>query len=275
MAKRQIRSTQYINQGRTKFKNGKRKKPPQKSRGSRIWFGLLKFLGLFVLAGLLLLLWESAKLSSVISNARPIDQLRADTTGIVRLEGVAEGMTQVTDEGKLRDRYALLQKEKFQWHCSKSGCDYQWDEDLKPDVRGSFMLNGVNVQADWFRFYDDWLPLDTTTVIAEQTPNIHEGGSSRPLLVESPKKTAFGYYAVSPGEQVTVIGRAHMGRLEPIAYPGKDGQNVILIGTSVARMLSEERERQIGFGIVAGIVFLALLPIMIGWIRKYSRLLTK
>ncbi len=259
----------------TKGKKGRRGKTRKRNRSGSFWLRFFKFLGFFVLAGLLLLYWDSARLSAIISNASLVNQVTPDTHGIIRLEGTAEGIPTVTDEGKLRNRYALLQKDRFQWGCSKSACSYKWSEDRQPNVWGSFMIDGVNVQSEWFRFYSNWLPLDFTTVEQEQWSNIYEGGSSRPLLVESPKKTAFGYHTVTPGEQITVIGRARNGRLEPFALPGKGEQSVILIGTNIERMLSAERKTQIGYAVVSGIVILMLLPTIIGWIRKLIRRIQK
>ncbi|WP_410768849.1 hypothetical protein [Fontibacillus sp. BL9] len=127
------------------------------------------------------------------------------------------------------------------------------------------------MQAEWFRFYSNWLPLDFNTVEEEQLANIYEGGSSRPLLVEIPKETAYGYYAVTPGEQVTVIGRAVNGRLKSFDLPGKEEQSMILIGPSVEVMLTEERKARIGYAIVSGIALLFLLPTIVGWIRRIIR----
>lgn len=250
----------------------KQQKKKNKRNGSgSFWLGFLKFLGFFVLFGLLLLYWDSARLTKIITNARPVLELTPDIDEIVRLDGSVEGIAAVTDEGKLRNTYALLQKETFLWGCSKSNCDYKRSEDRRPEVLGSFVINSVVVQAEWFRFYTNWLPLDFSTVDPSQLSNIYEGGTSRPLLVESPKKRAYGYYAVSPREQITVIGRAREGRLEPFTLPGKEEHNVILIGTNMERMLSEERESQLGYGIVSGIVLLFLLPTIVGWVRKLLR----
>ncbi len=250
----------------------KRNRKPAGSRASRFWLGLLKFLGFFILAGLLLLYWDSARLASLISHAAPVQQLTADTNGIVRIEGEAEGETTAADEGKLRQRYLLLQKEKFNWHCSKSGCNYMWNEDAVPQVWGNLSIQGVKVESERFKFYSDWLPLDFETVETSQLPFVHEGETSRPLLVESPKETAYGYHALSPGQRITVIGLAVNGHLEPIHLPGEgEDQRMILIGSSVEEMLSSEKETQTGVLIAAGFVMLFLVPVIVGWIRKLFR----
>ncbi|MBB3126784.1 hypothetical protein FHS19_001438 [Paenibacillus rhizosphaerae] len=264
------RSTK-CHQGNRRGKS-KRKGKTAGSRASRFWLGLLKFLGFFVLAGLLLLYWDSARLASLISHAVPVQQLTADTNGIVRIEGIAEGEAAAADEGKLRQRYLLLQKEKFNWHCSKSGCNYMWNEDAVPPVWGNLSIQGVKVESERFKFYSDWLPLDYETVEPDQIAFIHEGGTSRPLLVESPKETAYGYHALMPGERITVIGRAANGHLEPIHLPGEEeDQRMILIGSSVEEMLSSEKETQTGVLIAAGFVSLFLVPVIIGWIWKGFR----
>lgn len=137
----------------------KQQKKKKKRNGSgSFWLGFLKFLGFFVLCGLLLLYWDSARLTKIISNAHPVLELTPDIDEIVRLDGSVEGIAAVTDEGKLRNTYALLQKETFLWGCSKSNCDYKRSEDRRPEVSGSFVINGVVVQADWFRFYTNWSP---------------------------------------------------------------------------------------------------------------------
>jgi len=255
-----------------KPKNKNKRKTSKESWGSRFWFGFLKVLGFVVLFGMILLYWDSARLTAIILNASPVDQLAAGTTGMVRLEGPAEGTAAFTDEGKLRKDFALIQKETFYWQCSKSGCSYKRNEDRKPEVRGLMGVNGVIVQSDWFRFYSDWLPLNASTVDVEEIPNIYEGDSSRPLLVESPKEKAYGYYAVSPGEHVAVIGLAQNGRLEPFALPGEEEQRVILIGASVERMVSEERKSQIVYLIIGAVVALVLLPTVIRWVRSLFRM---
>lgn len=255
-----------------KPKNKNKRKTSKESWGSRFWFGFLKALGFVVLFGMILLYWDSARLTAIILNASPVDQLAAGTTGMVRLEGPAEGTAAFTDEGKLRKDFALIQKETFYWQCSKSGCSYKRNEDRKPEVRGLMGVNGVIVQSDWFRFYSDWLPLNASTVDVEEIPNIYEGDSSRPLLVESPKEKAYGYYAVSPGEHVAVIGLAQNGRLEPFALPGEEEQRVILIGASVERMVSEERKSQIVYLIIGAVVALVLLPTVIRWVRSLFRM---
>lgn len=254
----------------------KRKGKPDGSRATRFWLGLLKFLGFFILAGLLLLYWDSARLASLISHAAPVQQLTADTNGIVRVEGNAEGEAVAADEGKIMQRYLLLQKEKFNWHCSKSGCNYMRNEDVAPQVWGSLTIQGVKVESERFKFYSDWLPLDSETVNPDQLSFIHEGDTSRPLLVESPKETAYGYHALSPGQRITVIGRAVNGHLEPIHLPGEgEDQRMILIGSSVEEMLSSEKETQIGVLIAAGFVMLFLVPVIVWWIRKlFRKLLT-
>ncbi|MEK4358352.1 hypothetical protein NYE48_14985 [Paenibacillus sp. FSL M7-1455] len=252
-------------------KNKNKRKTPKESWGSRFWFGFLKALGFVVLLGMILLYGDSARLTSIILNATPVDQLTDETTGMVKLEGQAEGTAAFTDEGKLRAHFALIQKETFYWQCSKSGCSYKRNEDRKPEVSGLMGVNGAIVESDWFRFYSDWLPLNASTVDADEVPNIYEGDSSRPLLVESPKEKAYGYYAVSPGDHVAVIALARDGRLEPFALPGEDEKRVILIGTSVERMVSEERKSQIVYLIIGAVVALMLLPTVIRWIRGLYR----
>ncbi|GIO34554.1 MULTISPECIES: hypothetical protein [Paenibacillus] len=247
-------------------RNKNKRKPSKESRANRFWFGLLKAVGFVVVFGCILAYWNTTRLTSIILNARPVEELTADTTGMVRLEGTAEGAAAFTDEGKLRKRYALLQKEEFNWHCSRGGCSYELNEDQKPSVWGTLKINGVSVESDEFRFYADWLPLDITTVPFEQLSNI-----KGPLLVEKPKSTAYGYYAVSPGDRVTVIGQAQNGRLEPFELPGEDERRVILIGSSVDRMVSHERKNQIVYLILGAVVALMLLPVVVGWIRKLFR----
>ncbi|MDR9854263.1 hypothetical protein RJP21_11680 [Paenibacillus sp. VCA1] len=252
-------------------RNKNKRKSPKESLASRFWFGFLKTVGFIVLLGAILLYWNSARLTSIILNSRPVEKLTADTTGMVRLEGTAEGEAAYTDEGRLRKRYALLQKEMFNWQCSRGGCSYKLNKDEKPSVWGTLKINGVSVQSDEFRFYADWLPLDNTTVPFEQVSKIYDEGSSRPLLIEKPKSTAYGYYAVSPGDRVTVIGQAQNGRLEPFNLPGEDERRVILIGSSVDRMVSYERKNQTLYLILGAVVALMLLPVVVGWIRKLFR----
>lgn len=128
------------------------------------------------------------------------------------------------------------------------------------------------MESERFKFYSDWLPLDSETVHPDQFPFIHEGRTSRPLLVESPKETANGYHAVVPGQQVTVIGRAVNGHLEPIHLPGEDeDEQMILVGSSLEEMISSEKKTQIGVLIAAGLVTLFLVPVIIGWIRRWLR----
>ncbi|WP_410768850.1 hypothetical protein [Fontibacillus sp. BL9] len=86
----------------------RQKKTRTKSGFAPFWLIFLKFLGFIILAGLLLLYWDSARLSSIISNARPVTQVTPDTNGIIRLVGRVDAVAAVTDEGKLRNRYALL-----------------------------------------------------------------------------------------------------------------------------------------------------------------------
>jgi hypothetical protein len=90
--------------------------------------------------------------------------------------------------------------------------------------------------------------------------------------MESAKGTAYGYYAVSPGDWVTVIGRANKGQLEAFILPGDDTrQPVLLIGTSVEQMLSEEKGVQTVYLIISCIVGLMLLPKMIGRTRRITQ----
>lgn len=250
----------------------KRRKRSEDTRFDRFWFRIVEAVGWIILLGSFLMYWDSARLTAIIFKAQPVQQLTSETTGYVRLEGQAGGEAAYTDEGKLQDRYALLQKEPFRWGCGKGSCDYKLDDDGSHRLWGSSELNGVTVQAERFRFYKDWLPLNFATVEPEQLSLIYQGNSSRPLLMESPKGTAYGYYAVSPGDWVTVIGRANKGQLEAFILPGDDTkQPVLLIGTSVEQMLSEEKGVQTVYLIISCIVALMLLPKMIGRTRRITQ----
>jgi hypothetical protein len=250
----------------------KRRKRSEDTRFDRFWFRIVEAVGWIILLGSFLMYWDSARLTAIIFKAQPVQQLTSETTGYVRLEGQAGGEAAYTDEGKLQDRYALLQKEPFRWGCGKGGCDYKLDDDGSHRLWGSSELNGVTIQAERFRFYKDWLPLNFATVKPEQLSLIYQGNSSRPLLMESPKGTAYGYYAVSPGDWVTVIGRANKGQLEAFILPGDDTkQPVLLIGTSVEQMLSEEKGVQTVYLIISCIVALMLLPKMIGRTRRITQ----
>ena len=259
--------------------NKKRYKKSNKKKESG-GFGLLifEFIGWIVLAGALLVIWETSRMITIIVDANPVTQLSADTTGIVRLEGPAVSRAEVTDQGTLRNTYALLQKEPFRWECSRGGCDYEPDDSVMPDVLGNIRVHDIDVGSERYRFYTNWLPLDAGTVEQERYSRIYEGGSSRPLLVEKQKSTAYGYRAVSSGQWITVIGHAKDGHLEPFTLPGSDddGKPVILIGDNIERMVSKEKEIRTGFVIVGFLVMLLLLPRTIGRIRRiYGRIETK
>lgn len=250
----------------------KQRKRSADTRFDRFWFRIIEAIGWIILLGSLLMYWDSARLTTIINKAQPVLQLTSEMTGYVRLEGQAGGEAAYTDEGKLQDRYALLQKELFRWECGKGGCDYKLDDNGSHQSWGSSELNGVTVQAERFRFYTDWLPLNFATVDPKHVSLIYQGNSSRPLLMESPKGTAYGYYAVSPGDWVTVIGRASKGQLEAFPLPGDDTKHpVLLIGTSVEQMLSEEKGVQSVYLIISCIVALMLLPKMIGRTRRITQ----
>lgn len=269
---------------RNKFKNSqtytyKRKYPnsPKKKTNGKFWIRLLEGIGWIFFIGMLLLYWDSSRLISIIIHSKPVTQLSADMTGIVRLEGVAISETAVTDEGTLRQKYAMLQKEPFRWECSRSGCEYKLNDSLNPKIWGGLTVNGLDIQAERYHFYTNWLPLNIETVESDHLFRIYEGGSSRPLLVEKSKSTAYGYYAVSSGDWITVIGQAKNGRLEPFAFPGnEDMQPVILIGDSLERMVSKEKGIRTAYMVVGIFVMLLLLPKTIGRIRHvYGKLIAR
>lgn len=90
-------------------------------------------------------IYHSSKTISVILDAKPIAQLSEATTGVVRLEGLAASGNEVTVPGTLRRIYALVQKELFNWTCSK-GCDYKLNQDANLEVSGSISVNDIEVQ---------------------------------------------------------------------------------------------------------------------------------
>lgn len=252
----------------------KRKHPKssKKKRTGEFWLKFLEGMGWFIFAGILLLYVDSSKRLSIIINAKPVAELSTDMSGIVRLEGPAFREKGVTDEGVIRNRFILLQKEHFRWECSRSSCDYKPDKNSGPEVWGGFNIHGLDVQAEQYYFYKSWLPLGVLTVEPAYLSKIYEEGTSRPLLEETYKSSAYGYHSVSSGEWITVIGQAMNGQLHPISYPGTDNvQPVILIGDSVDGMISKEKGYRTGFMIIGSILLLLLLPKTISRIRHLYR----
>ena len=234
-----------------------------------ISWGLLVFeaVGWIVLAGMLLGIYEANKAISVVQDARPVAVVTADTTGIVRLEGLATGEEEIREQGILRQAYALLQKEPFIWTCGR-GCDYKLAQGAEPKASGSIKVNGVEIQADRYLFYKTWLPLNRETVEDDQLFRIYEGGSARPLLVEEHDRTAYGYRAVSSGERITVIGNVVNGRIEPYSFSGKKKPATVLIGDTAEQMIAAEKEARTGYTIVGLLALLPLSVVMIGRLRR-------
>lgn len=233
----------------------------------RVFFEII---GWIVLAGMLLGIYNSGHTLSVIRDAKPVVQLSAETTGIVRLEGPAATEKEITESGTLRDTYALLQKEYFYWACGRGGCDYKIDQDAKPKIAGGISVNDIEVQADQYLFYKSWLPLDSGTVEPGHILHIYAGGTTRPLLVEEHERTAYGYHTVSSGERITVIGSAVNGQIQPLSIPGKE-RPVVLIGENIEQMAAKEKEARIFYIIIGFLVILLLSPAMIGRFRRLRK----
>lgn len=234
-------------------------------------WGLLFFegIGWIVLAGALFMVWYTTSMISVITDSKPVTQLTEDMTGIVRLEGTASGPAEHTDEGILRGSYTLLQKESFRWECSRSGCDYKLNDQIPPKVWGTLYLNGVEVQAERYRFYSDWLPLDRHHVELEHVSRLDNKVSTRPLLIEKPEHTAYSYHGIEAGDRVSVIGKAWYGKLEPFELPGSESdQPVLLIGANVEDMVSKERGIRNAYLILSAAVALFLMPVNIRRLLK-------
>ncbi|RJE83863.1 hypothetical protein D3P07_23920 [Paenibacillus sp. 1011MAR3C5] len=248
-----------------------KQKHRQPKKGKPVNWGLVVFeaIGWLVLASMLLGIYISSKTISVILDAKPIVQLSADTTGIVRLEGLVDSEIEVTEPGTLRHTYALVQKELFNWACSRS-CDYKPDQDAKPKVSGSISVNDSKIQADRYLFYKSWLPLDSETVEPEHLSRIYEGGTTRPLFVEEHKNKAYGYRTVSPGERITVIGHAVNGQIEPFTISGNE-EPVVLIGDNIGQMVAKEKEARTFYILIGLFVMLFLLPAMIGRFRRQNK----
>lgn len=233
---------------------------------------ILEAIGWVILLGVLLIYSNTSRVISIIKNAEPVERLTEDKTGIVRVEGAAVSEKLMTDEGMLRREYALLQKEPFNWTCSRSGCDYKIDDSESTKIWGEMTVNGVHIKAERYQFYSNWLPLNAATVEDNHFFNIHERTSPRPLIEVDQKSMAYGYHAISPGDWVTVIGEAKQGELQPIALPGnEDMQSVILIGDHVDQMISKEKGIRTRFLIVGIVIMLMLLPTNIGRVRKLYR----
>jgi|GEM_PF-2531506 len=247
--------------------NLKQKNKRSKKKDSINW-GILFFevIGWIVAAGMLLGIYNSNKTISVILESKPIHQLTADTTGIVRIEGHVTSENVNTEQGILRHSYALIQKEVFKWRCSRS-CDYKLEQGAAPIVSGSISVNGIEVKADQYTFYKDWLPLDNGTIEPDQLYRIYEGGTSRPLLVEEHESTAYGYRTVSSGEWITLVGNAVNGRVEAFSILKNEGPTV-LIGINIEQMVAKEREARTLYIIVAILAMLILSPVMIRRLRR-------
>lgn len=250
----------------------KQKHRRSKKKKSVSWGQVLaEVIGWIVLAAMLLGIYDSSKTISVILDAKPIAQLSADTTGIVRLEGPAASEQEITEQGTLRHTYALLQKELFNWECGGRGrCDYKRDQGAIPKISGSISVNDIEVQADRYLFYKSWIPLDSRTVEADHFFRIYEGGTTRPLLVEEHESTAYGYHAVSLGEQITVIGNAVNGRIEPFSISGND-EPAVLIGDNIEQMVAKEKEARTFYIIIGFLDILLLSPAMIGRFRRLNK----
>ena len=248
-----------------------KKRKPSKKKTPVSW-GLLFFevLGWLIVAGMLLVIYNTNKVITLIQNAQPVTQLTAETTGIVRLEGLAAaGEGEVTEQGVLRNTYALLQKEAFLWSCSRgAGCDYKVHQPDR-EIWGSLSVNGIKAESDRYVFYKGWLALNRLTVEPEYMDRIYEGGTARPLREEEHESRAYGYHTVSVGEPITVIGRAVDGRIEPIKIWGKE-EPAVLIADNMEQMIAKEKEAQKGYILVGSLVLLLLLPVMIGRIRRWK-----
>lgn len=248
-----------------------KQKHRQPKKGKPVNWGLVVFeaIGWLVLASMLLGIYISSKTISVILDSKPMVQLSADTTGIVRLEGLVDSEIEITEPGTLRHSYALVQKELFNWECSRS-CDYKLNQDAKPKVSGSISVNGSEVQADRYLIYKSWLPLNSETVEPEHLFRIYEGGTIRPLLVEEHKNIAYGYRTVSPGERITVIGNAVNGQIESFTISGNE-EPVVLIGDNIEQMVAKEKEARTFYIIIGCFIMLFLLPATIGRLRRQHK----
>ncbi|OAB47795.1 hypothetical protein [Paenibacillus antarcticus] len=247
-----------------KQRHGRSKKKKSVSWG----LVLFEVIGWIVLAGMLLSIYNSSKTISVIVDSKPIAQLSADTTGIVRLEGLTASEKEITEQGTLRHTYALLQKELFYWGCGgRGGCDYKRDQGAIPKISGSISVNDIEVQADRYLFYKNWLPLDSGTVEPNHFFRIYEGGTTRPLMVEEHESTAYGYHAVTRGERITVIGNAVNGRIEPFSISVSKG-NAVLIGDNIEQMVAKEKEARTFYIIIGFLDIMLLSPAMIGRLRR-------
>ncbi|WP_054954812.1 hypothetical protein [Paenibacillus dakarensis] len=246
----------------------KQRNRKSKKKKSVSW-GLVLFevIGWIILAGMLAGIYDTSRMISMILNAKPITQLSADTTGIIRLEGPASSPIEVTEQGILRKGYALIQKEPFYWRCSR-GCDYKPNNGANPQVWGSISVLGVEVQADRYRFYKSWLPLNRLTIETDHLLSIYEGGTTRPLLVEEQDSTAHGYHTVSLGEKITVIGNAVHGRIEPIKIANNE-MPAVLIGDNIKQMVTKEKKERTAYTLIGILVVLLLSPLMIGRIRRF------
>lgn len=207
------------------------------------WFLFFLLADILIFSGFAIIYSESKGWERDIQNTIPVQEITANTSGLVAIKGTLTSSAPVRDE-YLSDPYALLVKEERNWSCNSRKCRYvAVMTSTVGDVNG-LSVNGIPLQSSVFRLTGLDVPLLGDS-LRDSNHTVENGN----ILVVNPKETARSYAGVRDGEEVTVIGEAVDGQLKPMAFP--EGTDSVLYA-GLAPYAPKDMPERIDRGYVVG-----------------------